>query len=290
MVTEPSRRSSARSLARDRAPRDIGGKTGTRGPALRIIRLFFVLAAFASPLPGLAQNSRLDEILRRGVLRVGTTGDYRPFTALDKATGGYSGFDIDLARSLADALGVKLEFEATSWPHLASDFEAGAFDIAMGGVSVTLDRAKKGFFSAPYMREGKTPIARCADKDKFGSLAEIDQPGVKVIANPGGTNERFDRAHLHAAEIVVYPDNLTIFDQIAKGDADLMITDASETRFQQKQHPGVLCAIHPDKPLDFAEKAYWMPFDPPLKAFVDQWLHLSIENGAYAAIYAKWFE
>jgi cyclohexadienyl dehydratase len=257
---------------------------------LRIIRLFFVLAAFASPLPGLAQNSRLDEILRRGVLRVGTTGDYRPFTALDKATGGYSGFDIDLARSLADALGVKLEFEATSWPHLASDFEAGAFDIAMGGVSVTLDRAKKGFFSAPYMREGKTPIARCSDKDKFGSLAEIDQPGVKVIANPGGTNERFDRAHLHAAEIVVYPDNLTIFDQIAKGDADLMITDASETRFQQKQHPGVLCAIHPDKPLDFAEKAYWMPFDPPLKAFVDQWLHLSIENGAYAAIYAKWFE
>ena len=257
---------------------------------MHIIRLLFVLAAFASPLSGLAQSSRLDEILQRGVLRVGTTGDYRPFTALDKATGGYSGFDIDLARSLADALGVKLELEATNWPHLASDFEAGAFDIAMGGVSVTLDRAKKGFFSAPYMREGKTPIARCSDRDKFGSLAEIDQPSVKVIANPGGTNERFDRAHLHAAEIVVYPDNLTIFDQIAKGDADLMITDASETRFQQKQHPGVLCAIHPDKPLDFAEKAYWMPFDPPLKAFVDQWLHLSIENGAYAAIYAKWFE
>ena len=187
---------------------------------MRILRLFFLLAAFALPLPGLAQTSRLDEILKRGVLRVGTTGDYRPFTALDKATGGYSGFDIDLALSLADALGVKVEFEATSWPHLASDFEAGAFDIAMGGVSVTLDRARKGFFSAPYMREGKTPIARCADKDKFGSLAEIDQPGVKVIANPGGTNERFDRAHLHAAEIVVYPDNLTIFDQIAKGEAD----------------------------------------------------------------------
>ena len=167
-----------------------------------------------------------------------------------------------------------MEFEPTSWPTLARDFEAGAFDIAMGGVSITLDRAKKGFFSAPYMREGKTPIARCADKDKFATLAEIDQPGVKVIANPGGTNERFDRAHLHSAEIVVYPDNLTIFDAIAAGDADLMITDASETRFQQKLHPGSLCAIHPDKPFDFAEKAYWMPMDSRLKAFVDQWLHL----------------
>jgi cyclohexadienyl dehydratase len=249
-----------------------------------------VLAAFAFAAPAAAEPSRLEQILQRGVLRVGTTGDYRPFTALDKASGAYSGFDIDLARSLADALGVKLEFEPTSWPNLARDFEAGAFDIAMGGVSVTLDRAKKGFFSAPYLRDGKTPIARCADKDKFATLAEIDRPGVKVIVNPGGTNERFDRGHFHAAEIVVHPDNLTIFDEIAKGDADVMITDASETRFQQKLHPGVLCAIHPDKPFDFAEKAYWMPADPALKGFVDQWLHLSMENGSFAAIQAKWFE
>src|SRR5208283_2173783 len=103
--------------------------------ALRILRFLCVLAALALPIPAFAQGSRLDEILQRGVLRVGTTGDYRPFTALDKTTGAYTGFDIDLARSLADALGVKVEFEPTSWPHLASDFEAGAFDIAMGGVS-----------------------------------------------------------------------------------------------------------------------------------------------------------
>jgi cyclohexadienyl dehydratase len=140
------------------------------------------------------------------------------------------------------------------------------------------------------MREGKTPIARCADKDKYQTLGQIDQPGVKVVANPGGTNERFDRANLHAAEIIIHSDNMTIFDEIAEGKADLMITDASETRFQQKLHANVLCAIHPDKPFDFAEKAYWMPRDAPLKAFVDQWLHLAMENGAFTAIYAKWFE
>jgi cyclohexadienyl dehydratase len=257
---------------------------------LQAWRRLLLLGLILAPLAARADGARLDEILERGVLRVGTTGDYRPFTALDKATGAYSGFDIDLARSLADALGVKVEFEPTSWPTLAGDFEANAFDIAMGGVSVTLERAKKGFFSAPYLREGKTAIARCADKEKFETLAGIDRPGVKVIANPGGTNERFDRAHFHAAEIVVYPDNPTIFERLAAGEADLMITDASETRFQEKQHPGVLCAIHPDKPFDFAEKAYWMPRDPALKAFVDQWLHLMMENGAFAAIYAKWFE
>ena len=253
-------------------------------------RRLIVLAAFAVFAAAAAEASQLDDILARGVLRVGTTGDYPPFTILDKASGGYSGFDIDLALSLGAALGVKVVFAPTRWPDLARDFEAGDFDLAMGGVSVTLDRAKKGFFSNPYLREGKTPIARCADREKYQTLAQIDRPDVTVIANPGGTNERFDRANLHAARILLYADNLTIFDQIAKGEADLMITDASETRFQQKQHPGVLCAVHPDKPFDFAEKAYWLAPDPALKAFVDQWLHLSMENGAFAAVYAKWFE
>jgi cyclohexadienyl dehydratase len=257
---------------------------------LRSIGRILFLAGLALGVPGAAEASRLDEILARGVLRVGTTGDYRPFTALDRASGAYSGLDIDLARSLGAALGVKVEFEATSWPSLGRDFDAGAFDIAMGGVSVTLERARKGFFSAPYLREGKTPIARCQDVDKFQTLARIDRPEVKVIANPGGTNERFDRAHLQAAQIVLHADNTTIFDALAGGEADLMITDASETRFQQKLHAGVLCAIHPDRPFDFAEKAYWMAPDPALKGFVDQWLHLAIETGEFAAIYAKWFQ
>ena len=84
------------------------------------------------------------------------------------------------------------------------------------------------------MREGKTPIARCSDKDKFQTIAEIDTPGTRVIVNPGGTNERFARGHVRNAEIKVHNDNVTIFDEIAKGNADLMITDSSETQYQQK--------------------------------------------------------
>jgi cyclohexadienyl dehydratase len=252
--------------------------------------LAFLLGAFvAGVAPALADNSRLDEIMARGVLRVGTTGDYRPFTIKD-ADGVYSGMDVALAQSLGRALGVKVEFVPTSWPNLARDFEADAFDIAMGGVSITLERAKKGYFSLPYLRDGKTPIARCVDQYKYETLEEIDRPDVRVVVNPGGTNEKFDRAHLHQAEIVVQPDNTAIFNALAAGEGDLMITDASETRYQQKLHPGSLCAIHPDKPFDFAEKAYWMRRDEPLRQFVDQWLHMNLENGALAAEAAKWLQ
>jgi cyclohexadienyl dehydratase len=177
-----------------------------------IAALWTVVAA-----PALADGSRLEAILKRQVLRVGTTGDYRPFTALDKGTGGYSGFDVDMARALAKALGVSIAFAPTTWSGLAKGLADGDFDIAMGGVSVTLDRQKIGFFSAPYMRDGKTPIARCSDQEKYQTLAEIDRSGVTVIANPGGTTERFDRAHLRAADILVYPDNPNYFRPIGRG-------------------------------------------------------------------------
>jgi cyclohexadienyl dehydratase len=256
-------------------------------------RIFAALAAafvLVSASAQAQQTSRLDDIIRRGTLRVGMTGDYLPFTSLDKTTQKFRGFDVDMADALGKALGVKVEYVQTAWPQLMKDFEADNFDIAMGGISITLDRQKKGLFSTPIMREGKTPIARCADKGKYETIADIDKPGTQVIVNPGGTNERFARANIRNAEIKVYNDNVTIFDEIATGDADLMMTDASETRYQQKLHPGVLCAVHPDKPFDFAEKAYWLQRDVALKAFVDQWLHIMTEDGGYRKIYAAWFE
>ena len=247
---------------------------------------FFLMAASAHA----QQTSRLDDIVKRGSLRVGMTGDYLPFSYFDRATSKFRGFDVDMAEALGKALGVKVTYVRTAWPQLMKDFEAGNFDIAMGGVSITLDRQKKGLFSIPIMREGKTPIARCADQGKYQTIADIDKPGTRVIVNPGGTNERFARANVGKAEIKVYNDNVSIFEEIAKGDADLMITDASETRYQQKLHPGVLCAVHPDQPFDFAEKAYWLQRDVALQAFVDQWLHIAIQDGSFRKIYAGWFE
>jgi cyclohexadienyl dehydratase len=235
-------------------------------------------------------TSRLDEVIKRGTLRVGMTGDYLPFTFLDKTMSKFRGFDVDMAEAPGKALGVRIEYVQTAWPQLMKDFEADHFDIAMGGVSITLDRQKKGMFSTPIMREGKTPIARCSDKGKYETLADIDKPGTRVIVNPGGTNERFAKANVKTAEIKTHNDNVTIFEEIANGNADLMMTDSSETRYQQKLHPGVLCAVHPEQPFDFAEKAYWLQRDVSLKAFVDQWLHIAIEDGSFKKIYSAWFE
>lgn len=252
---------------------------------MRLILALLLALSFAATARA---QARLDEILQRGTLRVGLTGDYRPFSA-KAADGLLSGLDVDMAQSLAQSLAVKLEIVPTTWPTLMGDLRDGKFDIGMGGITITLERARTAFFSAPVMRSGKTPIARCADRDKFSTIAEIDRPDVRVIVNPGGTNERFDRANLHAAQIVIFPDNAKIFDELAAGHADVMITDAVEARLQQKLHPG-LCAIHPDAPFDHSELGYLLPRDIALKLYVDQWLHQMQESGAWTREVAKWLQ
>jgi cyclohexadienyl dehydratase len=263
---------------------------GKSGRGLRLIGFLLGLLVAAPPGAGAPPApSRLDTILADGRLRVGMPGDYAPFAVQDAATGQWQGLDVDMARAMAAALGVALEPVQTSWRALLPDLLAGRFDIGAGGVSVTLKRQTQAFFSAPILRDGKTPIAPCDQAARFATLADIDRPGVRVIVNPGGTNEAFDRARLHAADIVVFPDNTRIFDELLAGHADLMITDATEARLQHRLHPA-LCALHPDQPFDFSEKAYLLPRDVALQQWVDQFLHIQRETGALAALIAKWLD
>jgi len=191
-------------------------------------------------------------------------------------------------QSLATSLGVKVEYVKTTWGNLLTDFTANKCDIAVGGISVTLDRQKRVSFSTAYMVNGKTPLVRCADVKRFQTIADIDKQGVKIIANPGGSNERFARSSFKTANLTIHQDNLGIFDELLKGNADVFVTESAEALVQQRQKPG-LCAVNPDSPLQYGEMAYMLPRgDVPTKDYVDQWLHLSKASGEYQRIVGKW--
>jgi len=251
--------------------------------------LFTALAAFgvAAQAQTNGAESSLDTVMKAGVLRACTPGDYKPFSFL-KPDSVYEGIDIDLAQSLATAMGAKLELVKTSWANLMPDFTAGKCEIAIGGISVTTERQKRAFFSTAYMVNGKTPIVRCDDVAKYQSVAAIDKAGVRVIANPGGSNERFAKANFKTATLTIHADNLTIFDEILAKRADVFVTEAAEALTQQKLKPG-LCAVNPDKPLQYGEMAWLLPRnDVVMKSFVDQWLHLAKATGEYQRTVDKW--
>lgn len=229
-------------------------------------------------------TNELDQIVATGILRVATTGDYAPFS--ETADGVTKGIDITLANDLAAALGVKVQLVETSWPTLLDDLQAGAFDIAMSGISRTLDRQQQGFFSQAYHVGGKTPIVRCEQTAQFNSLKQIDQKNVRIIVNPGGTNERFTTNNITNAQVTVFTGNRGIFDEIAEGRADVMITDAIEVRLQVSLD-NRLCASMPGKTLTYQEKAYLLPRDIVWKEFVDTWLSLRLNDGTIAKILAE---
>ncbi|MBK7904038.1 MAG: gamma subclass chorismate mutase AroQ [Proteobacteria bacterium] len=223
-----------------------------------------------------ADGPVLDRVQATRVLRVGTTGDYAPFS-LD-ANGQLSGADIELARDLAAHLRAEPVFVRTSWPGLVNDLRNGRFDVALSGIGYTEERAALGLYSAAYHEGGKTLIARCADREWFDTAAELDRPGVRVIVNPGGTNERYVREHVHQAQILVHPDNRGVFAEIAAGRADVMVTDDVEAELQARRRPGQSCRTYPGT-LTRGEKRILMVRDPALQAVVDEWLARVIAAG-----------
>ena len=249
-----------------------------------LVAMSLLMASLASAQE--APTSQLDQVMKSGKLRVCTPGDYKPFSLL-RADGAFEGLDVDLLQSAAKALGAELVFVKSTWPTLMKDFLEKC-DVGVGGISVSLDRQKSAFFSTAYMVNGKAPITRCENVAKFQTVAAIDRPEVTVIENPGGSNERFARANFKQAKIVIYNDNTTIFDELLKGHADVMISESVETLTQEKLRPG-LCAVNPNSPLQHGEMAWLLPRgDAVFKAWIDQWLHLSKASGEYDRVVAHW--
>jgi cyclohexadienyl dehydratase len=230
-------------------------------------------------------TSHLDKVLQTGELAVCTTGDYKPYTFL-REDGEYEGIDIELARSLAQSLGVKVRWVPTTWKTLMPDTLAKC-DIGVGGISVTLERQKKAFFSSTLDIDGKIPLVRCEDTALYQTVEQINKPSVRLIEPAGGTNEAFARAYLPNAQLAFH-DNKTIFQELLDKKADVMITDSSEALYQQKRMPG-LCAVKPSNYMQYGEKAYLLPRDDVAwKSYVDQWLHLSKATGAYQQVVGEW--
>ena len=192
-----------------------------------------VLAAHSdSGDPTEQDNGKVAEIIERGILLIGTTGDYRPLSFCEP-DGTYWGFDIEIAKEIAKELGVEAVFIKTSWPTLTADVlaEPQTFDMAMGGITITDTRCETMLMSEGYLANGKTILCRASESERYKSLTDMDKPEVRVMVNPGGLNEMFANENLMHATIIVHLKNEEIPTLIAEGEADVMITEITEAPY-----------------------------------------------------------
>ena len=184
------------------------------------------------------QQPTIQRITERDKLLVGTTGDYRPLSYRE-TDGNYWGFGIEMAQKIAERIGVGIDFVQTSWPTLTADVltEPQTFDLAIGGITITDTRKKTMLMSDGYLCNGKTILCRSSEVDRYQSLADLDKPEVRVMVNPGGLNEKFANENLPHATIIVYQKNEEIPNQVAEGNADVMITEITEAPWYVHNDP-----------------------------------------------------
>jgi cyclohexadienyl dehydratase len=244
----------------------------------------------SSDAPVARRTSTTETDVAPALLLICTTGDYEPLSYRDPATGQYAGIDIDMADDLAAHLGRTATFVATTWGSLMTDIVTpGKCDVAVGGISETPERKQLADFTQPYLTNGKTPLTTAANVGRFQSIDQINQHGVRVVENPGGTNEQFARQNFPNATLTIWHDNTTVFDQLLEGKADVMITDAIEAIYRAKQRPG-LVAVHPDKPFTADHEAYMLPKRSQLTDQTNQWLTEALTDGTFSRFYNQWMQ
>jgi cyclohexadienyl dehydratase len=235
-----------------------------------------------------ANNSRLAKILERGVLRVGTTGDFNPMSFRAIATNGYQGYDIEAVTALAADLKVEIEWVAAEWATITTGIAADRFDI-FSGASVSVARARVAAFSIPYTEAGTVPLGLASAAERFNSWDSINASGVRVAVSQGTVFEEQARQHFPNTTIQAVQSPATGFQEVLSGRADVTITSNVEAATLVAKYPELKILV------SSAEQRNKRPFayvvdqnDPVWLNFINTWVSLRRIEGFYAALDAKW--
>lgn len=251
-----------------------------------------VAAAAFGTTPANAQTaggkSRLAQILERGTMRIGTTGDFNPMSFRDPGSNEYKGFDIEAMTQFAADTGVKIEWVAAEWATLVAGVAANRFDI-FSGASVSMARARTAAFSIPYIEAGTVPVVTKAGLAKFNSWESLNAPGARVAVSMGTVFEEQARRHFPKAEIKAVQAPATGFQEVLAGRADATITSNVEAstlvkRFDQLSLMGPGAEARNKRPFAFVVAQD----DPVWLNYVNTWVNLKRIEGFFDALEAKW--
>ncbi len=269
--------------------RSVKSGAARKAAHLRVPIFLFLFSLFVIGVLAVdAEESRLQQIIQKKEIRVGTSGDYQPFSYLNPKTSQYEGMDIVLAQKLGEALGAKVIFVPFKWPDLTNDLLADRFDIALGGIGRNLARGKVLAYTGSYMTFGTCPLVRKGDEAKYPDLLSIDRPGVKVILNQGGLNDRHFSTLLKQATILRHNKNEEIALKVKDKTADVWITDNVEALFWAQQVPD-LTAVNPQKTFTVGTKGFMIrQGDQVFLNWLNLWLEQMFLEGEIQRLEQQW--
>jgi len=240
--------------------------------------LFIPLLLAGCSTPKGAQKNEL-------VLRVGTSADYPPLAFIQDQQ--LMGAEIDLAHTLATALGKELKVVEMNWNELIPALETGRIDIIMAGLSITEARKMRVAFSDPYLETGQMALYRRGDSERYASKDSIVKHHPAIGVQPNTTGDAYVQKNMPTARRVplLKPQDAPF--HLKNRNIDVFIHDGPAIMWLAGTHESS-CTLLPE-PLNKEWLAWAVsPERPELLRQVNQWLAERKQDGTLARILTRW--
>jgi polar amino acid transport system substrate-binding protein len=252
-------------------------------------KLFASLLLAACTFSALVQAGTVDDAVQRGTLRVGMDPTYMPFEMTNKR-GEIVGFEVDLLKAMAKAMGVKLELVSTGYDGIIPALLTGKFDLIGSGMTLTQERNLRINFSEPFIVVGQTLLIRKELAGKIKSYKDLNSAEYRITSKVGTTGEIVAKKLIAQAHYNGFDNEQEAVLDVVNGKADAFIYDAPYNVVAvNKAGAGKLVFL--DQPFTFEPLAFGLKKgDHDSLNWINNWLHQIREDGTYDRIHAKWFK
>ncbi|PML45351.1 amino acid ABC transporter substrate-binding protein [Vibrio tasmaniensis] len=246
------------------------------------------LLALAVSLPALASETpNLDKINERGSLRVGMS-TFVPWAMRNKQ-GDLVGFEIDVAKRLAEDSGWKVEFVPTAWDGIIPSLLSKKFDVIIGGMSITEARAKSVLFTEPYSHSGVQLAANKELAEGFTQISDFDSRRVKIAARRGAFTVQVARETFPKAKVLQFDDDAQAFQEVLNGNAHAVIASSPKPEHEAIKNADTLFIPFEER-LSKGNEAFAVRLGETDKTeFFNEWIKARTEDGWLKERYEYWF-
>ena len=254
--------------------------------ALALIGFLAATSAMGADIE-LAKKSTIENILKRGELRVGFESGYVPFEMTNKK-GEFIGFDMDYGRRLAKSMGVKFVPVNTAWDGIIPALMTSKFDIIMGGMTITQERNLKVNFANPYIVVGQTILLNKKLKDRVLSYKDLNNPKYIVTSRMGTTGEQAIKKYIPKATYKGFESEAEAGLEVINGKADALVYDLPFCGFLYGSQ-GQGKTIFLSDPFTYEPLAWAInKGDPDFLNYLNNFLRQTKGDGFYDLMYKKW--
>ena len=253
---------------------------------LTVLGFLFATSAFGADID-LAKKSTIEQIMKRGELRVGFESGYVPFEMTNKK-GEFIGFDMDFGRRLAKSMGVKFVPINTAWDGIIPALMTGKFDIIMGGMTITQERNLKVNFAEPYIVVGQTILINKKLKDRVLSYKDLNNPKYILTSRMGTTGEQAIKKYIPKATYKGFESEAEAGLEVINGKADALVYDLPFCGFLYASQ-GKGKTVFLSEPFTYEPLACAInKGDSDFLNYLNNFLRQSKGDGFYDRMYKKW--